>query len=318
VPSVGQRPDVDNLTFQVVLDSADGTVTLSYADSAHGGFRFATSSQGSIGIEGRGTVGPGKRAVTPLLAKQQVFKGVPQSDLPRRQKAALTVGGAGVDYYYQGDKPLNHPEPGVSIKFSTNEELLELQFRYLAVVPVEDRVEVTWGTAKEIHTKQFEVERSRQMRLSYEAVPRSQRPGRGTTDIPQDYRYVDSMASAGTWYYRVKLTDEKGKARYSAAMRVEVASEAEEVPREFVLYQNFPNPFNPATEIRFTVPKTGKATLRLFNILGQEMMTLFDGLAEAGKLQKVRLDGRNLATGVCFYRLESGRQMNTKKLLLVK
>jgi hypothetical protein len=318
VPSVGQRPDVDNLTFQVVLDSADGTVTLSYADSAHGGFRYAVNSQGSIGIEGSGASGLGKWAVTPPLANKQVPKGVPQSDLHRRQKAVLTVGGVGVDYYYQGDKPLNNPESGVSIKFSTNEELLELQFRYMAVVPVEDRVEVTWGTAKEIHTRQFDVERSRQLRQGFAAVPRSQRAGQGTTDVPQNYRFVDSTAQGGTWYYRVKLTDEKGMARYSAAFRVEVRSDPDQVPREFVLYQNFPNPFNPATEIRFTVPATGKATLRLFNILGQEVKTLFNDLAEAGKLQKVRFDGGTLATGVYFYRLESGARTDTKKLVLVK
>jgi hypothetical protein len=101
-------------------------------------------------------------------------------------------------------------------------------------------------------------------------------------------------------------------------MRVEVASEAEEVPREFVLYQNFPNPFNPATEIRFTVAVTGKATLRLFNILGQEVTLLFEGIAEAGRLQKIRLEGGNLATGVYLYRLQSGGREITKKLLVLK
>jgi len=183
---------------------------------------------------------------------------------------------------------------------------------------VEDRVEVTCATAKEIHSKQFEVERSRDMRQSFAPAPRSERVGKGTTDVPQDYRYVDSMASKGTWYYRVKLTDEKGKARYSAAMRVEVASEEEEVPREFVLYQNFPNPFNPETEIRFTVPMTERATLRLHNVLGQKVQTLFDDVAEAGKIKKVKFNGGDLATGVYFYRLENGGRNDVKKLLLLK
>jgi len=61
--------------------------------------------------------------------------------------------------------------------------------------------------------------------------------------------------------------------------------------------QNYPNPFNPETEIAFAVESTGKATLRVYNLLGQEVATLFDGLADPGRYYRVRFGGVGLPSG---------------------
>ncbi len=89
-------------------------------------------------------------------------------------------------------------------------------------------------------------------------------------------------------------------------------------PHEFALFQNYPNPFNPSTEIKFSVGENGRATLEVFNILGQKVATLFDGVAQAGQYYKVKLDGTNLASGVYLYKLQSGARSDVKKLLLLK
>jgi len=90
------------------------------------------------------------------------------------------------------------------------------------------------------------------------------------------------------------------------------------VPAVFALSQNYPNPFNPTTEIQFTVPSDGRAVLKVFNVLGQEVATLFDGEAAAGKIHEVQFNGSNLASGVYFSRLEFGGKVQMKKMILLK
>jgi hypothetical protein len=75
-------------------------------------------------------------------------------------------------------------------------------------------------------------------------------------------------------------------------------------PTVFQLNQNYPNPFNPSTNIIFTVPSEGKATLTVFNLLGQKVGTLFDGTVSSGRMYRVLFDGSNLPSGVYFSRLD--------------
>ena len=90
------------------------------------------------------------------------------------------------------------------------------------------------------------------------------------------------------------------------------------VPNRFELAQNFPNPFNPSTIIQFTVPSNGRAVLKVFNTLGQEVATLFSDNAEAGIYHQVQFDAANLASGIYFSQLEFGGMMQVKKMLLLK
>jgi hypothetical protein len=86
----------------------------------------------------------------------------------------------------------------------------------------------------------------------------------------------------------------------------------------FSLEQNYPNPFNPETTIKFSVRTSGQATLTVFNLLGQKVITLFDGIAEAEQRYSIRLNGENFSTGTYFYELRSGTERQVKRLLLVR
>jgi len=88
-------------------------------------------------------------------------------------------------------------------------------------------------------------------------------------------------------------------------------------PGTFALKQNYPNPFNPSTQISYSVPTTGLVTLKVYNILGQEVVTLFSGVQPAGSYVKT-FDGTKLASGVYFYRLQAGNQMQVKKMVMMK
>lgn len=88
-------------------------------------------------------------------------------------------------------------------------------------------------------------------------------------------------------------------------------------PVSFHLAQNFPNPFNPTTTIRFSTPNVGYVKLTIFNLYGEEVRTLVNGEVSAG-YHNVMFDGSNLASGIYFCRLEAGELVTTQKMVLTK
>jgi hypothetical protein len=89
------------------------------------------------------------------------------------------------------------------------------------------------------------------------------------------------------------------------------------VPTDFLLHQNFPNPFNPATTISYRLPVGGTASLKVFTLDGREVVTLFSGNQSAG-VHEVPLDASALASGVYLYRLQLGPFAQTRKMIVLK
>jgi beta-xylosidase len=90
-----------------------------------------------------------------------------------------------------------------------------------------------------------------------------------------------------------------------------------DMPRGFFLGQNYPNPFNPTTQIKYSIPKSGYVTLNVYNLLGQEEATLFDGFRHAGN-HIATFNGKNLTSSVYWYQLKVDNFLETKKLILIK
>jgi hypothetical protein len=89
------------------------------------------------------------------------------------------------------------------------------------------------------------------------------------------------------------------------------------IPVKFQMSQNYPNPFNPTTQIDYTIPKTGYVSLKVYNLIGQEVVTLYSGVQQAGNY-KATFHASGLASGVYIYKLKYENASITKKLILMK
>ena len=85
----------------------------------------------------------------------------------------------------------------------------------------------------------------------------------------------------------------------------------------FTLEQNYPNPFNPTTTIRYSIPERQYVTLRIYNSLGELVSEPINDLREAGSYE-LNFNSSDLPSGIYFYRLISGKNIETKKMILVK
>ena len=88
-------------------------------------------------------------------------------------------------------------------------------------------------------------------------------------------------------------------------------------PKKYELSQNYPNPFNPVTNIQFDIPKEGFVTLKVYDILGREVRNIVNEFKQAGSYI-VSFDGSALASGIYFYRLESGNFIQVKRMIILK
>jgi hypothetical protein len=97
----------------------------------------------------------------------------------------------------------------------------------------------------------------------------------------------------------------------------DVDGNSNKIPSEFVLLQNYPNPFNPSTTISYELPSRSHITLKVYNLLGQEVTTLVNGLQDAG-FRSVVLNAKGLPSGVYFYRLQAGKFVENRKMILLR
>jgi len=188
-------------------------------------------------------------------------------------------------------------------------DLVPVEFTSFTSTADGSNVILNWSTATELNNFGFEVQRSI---AGNEFVTVGFVNGHGTTAEAKTYRFVDANLSAGSYTYRLKQVDYNGTFSYSDEVSVYVSG-----PLQFELAQNYPNPFNPSTSIKFSIPQSSNVTLKIFNTLGQELITLIDQNMESGT-HSINFDASKLNSGVYFYRLDAGSFSEVKKMTLVK
>lgn len=137
--------------------------------------------------------------------------------------------------------------------------------------------------------------------------------GDGTLGALLDWMILDCSGAYAPGEEVVAIPEELEVDQWDVA----IDNKHETTPKRFYLAQNYPNPFNPTTNIRFEMAKSQKVTIKLYNLVGQEVMTIVDNEMKAG-YHSVVVDARTLASGMYFYRMTSGNFVMNKKMLLLK
>lgn len=178
-------------------------------------------------------------------------------------------------------------------------------------------VTLNWSTATEVNNYGFDVER-RAVNSQSSTVNSWAKigfvAGNGTTNSPKSYSYADASLASGRYAYRLKQIDNDGAFKYSQSIELGVNL----APATIGLSQNYPNPFNPSTQISFSVSNTEQAKLVVYNLSGQAVMTLFDGVAIGQQAYQLSFDASKLASGVYFYKLETPSRIDVKRMQLLK
>ena len=149
---------------------------------------------------------------------------------------------------------------------------------------------------------------------------------KGTAAAPNDFFTIDQVSGAGTMIGSVGIPDLKGLA-FSSVFTTSVEDDLVSIPNEYSLEQNFPNPFNPNTTIKFSVPTSANVKLTVYNILGETVRVLFDKEFQSGNYNVIwnadDQTGRKVSSGVYFYELKAvsdkGSDFNQiRKMVLLK
>jgi len=204
-----------------------------------------------------------------------------------------------------------------TIHASTNCQYVELAD--YSIIPVEltsftanvsDRnIVLNWSTATEINNRGFEVQRSYN-KSNFENVAFI--TGAGTSAEKHNYSYSDQPDFNGTVYYRLKQVDYDGSYEYSAIVEADLS-----IPIKFSVEQNFPNPFNPVTNVKFSIPTDELVKLEIFNAIGETVKTIEQGMLKAGN-HSVSINAAGMNSGVYYYKISAGNYSAVRKMIVMK
>lgn len=182
--------------------------------------------------------------------------------------------------------------------------------------------ELRWTTATELNNYGFELERrSAQPSSTQDTDPHFLKwvcigfvQGHGTSSSPRDYGYTDRGLHSGKYEYRIKQIDRDGTFDYCSTVEVDIGL----MPKALMLSVSYPNPFPRNTTIEFTIARDDAAVVKVYNIHAQEVATLFDGIANAGRLYQCRFDASHVPYGMYFVRLRANGQERVQRIIHLK
>ena len=190
------------------------------------------------------------------------------------------------------------------------------------IVPVEllafnasvigSQVQLLWSTASELNNLGFEIQRSVNDQVNFSTVAFVD--GNGNSTEVNYYSFINDPRLSGVnqIFYRLKQVDLDGTFSYSDIVNVTY-----DVPAEYVLSQNFPNPFNPSTRINYFVPKESFVNIKVYDFLGREVETLVNELKPTGSYE-ISFDASELPSGTYYYTMIAGGYSITKKMIVLR
>lgn len=227
---------------------------------------------------------------------------------------------------YQGGLQDDHPNATACNNIAPLfvQEIFDAAIAYETIVPVEllsfsggvfnDVVELRWQTASELNNLGFEVQRAFE---SEEWQKVGFVKGNGTSSILNNYYYDDPVNHfQAKCYYRLKQIDNDGSCAFSDIIEINFYTSM-----NFKLNQNYPNPFNPSTVISYLLPVSCKVTLKIYDLVGNEVATLVDEYKDSGSYEykfNTKAVSRQISNGIYFYQLKAGDNVQTRKMILLK
>ena len=238
------------------------------------------------------------------------------NDVVVKELSSITTGNKSVDvlankirFYDEGFSSSG----GIELASVSWDDSMPAELTSFAVILEGNKAKLVWQTAIEINNYGFEIHRSSNEN-NWEKLAFVE--GHGNSSSPKDYSFIDHNSYLGELRYRLKQIDNDGNFEYSETVFVNAVS-----PTHFELKQNYPNPFNPVTKIIFTIPSnvgtSCDLSLRIFDLLGNEIITLIDESKNPGTYE-VFWDAGNQPSGVYFYKIEAANFSKTMKMILLK
>lgn len=200
------------------------------------------------------------------------------------------------------------------VKFMPFSNSIPVELTSFTARIINEYVRLDWITAAELNNSGFEIEKRASSNQSVTGMWNTIGfvPGFGTSTEKHIYLFDDKNLEVGKYQYRLKQIDFDGTYKYSDIAEINFV-----LPVEFSVKQNYPNPFNPVTSIQYTIASKQFVTLKVYDILGNEVAKLVDEFKPAGSYE-VNFDASGLSSGVYFYKINSGKFIETRKMLLMK
>ncbi len=171
-----------------------------------------------------------------------------------------------------------------------------------------NNVTLNWTTASELNNSEFRVER--RSNSSWETI--GYVAGHGSSSMPHAYEYKDRDIQSGRYEYRLMQIDFNGNYEYHNLSNEVIIG----IPVKFELKQNYPNPFNPSTTISYTLPINSVINFRVYDVSGKEIQNSVN--EQAAGYYSIKFDGSNLSSGIYYYQITDGENVETKKMMLLK
>lgn len=197
-----------------------------------------------------------------------------------------------------------------------------VEFASFTATGYKDYIEVEWTTATEIDNAGFNLYRGLSKEAERLQINQAMLASQGDELKGAAYSFKDNGVTGGvTYHYWLEYVDFYGNAAMHGPVSATLASGTEK-PSEFMLTQNYPNPFSPVTEIRYGLPSDCQVKIEVYNALGQKVATIADGRQKAG-YKLAAWDGRDTGgkevySGVYFYKLQAGSFTEVKKMVLLR
>ena len=248
-----------------------------------------------------------------ILLSNESYKNSQISELKK-----ITFSGSGdIIYFHLSDLTIASENTAIVKRFVFGNvplgEPLPVELSSFSAVQLGTSVLLIWKTETEINNYGFDVERTDDFNGSTQQWKKvGFVVGNGNSSSPKNYSFKDDPAVGSKYYYRLKQIDSDGQTEYSNIISVDI-----KVPNQYALYQNYPNPFNPTTNITYNLPSDGNVTLKIYDMLGSEVITLINDNQKTG-VYTIPFNASDLASGIYICKMSSGNYSSSIKMMLIK